>query len=82
MLCPWSNNAINKNTQSAPRNLVVLGIQIGTKEKLRYEHEKDQTEMELCIVWREYKWMVQEKGWKSHVVQALGPVSVELGASS
>ncbi len=27
---------------------VVLGIQIGTKEKLKYEHGKDQTEMELC----------------------------------
>ncbi len=44
------------------------------KQQLRYEHEKDQTEMELCCVWREYKWMVQKKGWNSRVVQALGPV--------
>ncbi len=57
---------------------MVLGIQIGTKEKLRYEYEKNHMEMELCSVWREYKWMVEKKGWKSHVVQALGRVSIQL----
>ncbi len=41
---------------------VVLGIQIGAKEHLRYKHERDQKEMELCSVWREYKLNGTENG--------------------
>ncbi len=76
VLCPWSNGEKKTNEKCSQKQKVVLGILIGTKEKLRYKHEKDQMEMDLCCVWRGYKWMVQKKGWKSLVVQALGHVSI------
>ncbi len=46
----WICDAIKKNQKCSQKQKVMLGINIGVKEKLRYEHERDQKEIELCSV--------------------------------